>query len=220
MSTSRRCDIYKAKDGKWYMFLGNYEYAWDIEDCTAYGPFADEEAAIKELDNHSNPGGWVTDKSGTREAPKGEMGEAQGSTGTDFTGAGGRIGAGRGAGSESIPATTLSGSQSSMPTCQTRTFSSMMSRRNRSSSCSRVSTFTSSGATSTCQRSSSSSEAPAEGSIQCACAAIAVGYRRKALMAIRRGAPMRPNCPTFLLYPHFSDQALSTILLRLKISSD
>jgi hypothetical protein len=70
MSTQRRCDIFKAVDGKWYMHLGNFEYAYEPVDCTTYGPFPSEEAALKELDNHSNPGGWNSDDSGTCAVPK------------------------------------------------------------------------------------------------------------------------------------------------------
>lgn len=70
MSTQRRCDFWKATDGKWYLLLGNFEYAEDEEDCTCYGPFSSQEAAEKELDNHSNPGGWNEDDSGKRPPPK------------------------------------------------------------------------------------------------------------------------------------------------------
>lgn len=64
MSMSRRCDIWLATDKKWYMRLGNFEYAYDDWECTVYGPFDTEEALEKELDRHSNPGGSFTDRSG------------------------------------------------------------------------------------------------------------------------------------------------------------
>ena len=70
MSTMRECSIFKAKDGRWYMLLGNFEYAFDPSDCTMYGPFASEEDAIKELDYHSNPGGYSVDDSGVATPPK------------------------------------------------------------------------------------------------------------------------------------------------------
>src|SRR5690606_39825108 len=57
------------------------------------------------------------------------------------------------AGASSSPATTDSGSQSSMPGCHTVVEPSMISRRKRSSSCSSVRTLTSSGARRTCHRS-------------------------------------------------------------------
>jgi len=66
MSCSRRCEIVKAKDQKWYLVLGKFEYAHNMSDCTVYGPFASEEKAEAELDNHSNPGCISTDDSGTR----------------------------------------------------------------------------------------------------------------------------------------------------------
>lgn len=68
MSTQRRCDIWKATDGKWYLTLGDFEYAERDEDCTTYGPFKDCDAVEDELDNHSNPGGSWVDDSG-EEAP-------------------------------------------------------------------------------------------------------------------------------------------------------
>lgn len=70
MSCSRRCDFFKAKDGQWYVTLGNFEHAHDADECTNYGPFADEDAAEDYVfNNHSNPGGSCTDESGTREVP-------------------------------------------------------------------------------------------------------------------------------------------------------
>lgn len=69
MSQQRRCDVWKASDGKWYMTLGNFEYAEEDADCTNYGPFDSLEKAEDELDNHSNPGGMSTDESGTMDPP-------------------------------------------------------------------------------------------------------------------------------------------------------
>jgi hypothetical protein len=69
-STSRECEIFKAKDGNWYMHLGDFEYA-DYEDCTTYGPFPSEEATDKFLRrNFSNPGGASYDNSGRSPVPK------------------------------------------------------------------------------------------------------------------------------------------------------
>lgn len=70
MSMSRRCDIFKATDEKWYMILGDIEYAEEIEDCTTYGPFSSQEAVLAELDNnHSNPGSFNCDSSGKATPP-------------------------------------------------------------------------------------------------------------------------------------------------------
>lgn len=69
-SMSRHCSIYKAKDGNWYMDLADEEYG-EHEDSTTYGPFSSEEAAEKYLDNnHSNPGGYSSNGSGTKEVPQ------------------------------------------------------------------------------------------------------------------------------------------------------
>ena len=68
MSQSRHCEIYKAVNQKWYLELGDFEYA-DHVDSTTYGPFDTFEAANKELDNHSNPGCMSRDDSGTQPVP-------------------------------------------------------------------------------------------------------------------------------------------------------
>ena len=71
MSVSRECCIYKATDDKWYLLLGDFEYAYDEEDCTTYGPFVSEEKADRFLSNNfSNPGGLDVDDSGESEPPK------------------------------------------------------------------------------------------------------------------------------------------------------
>jgi hypothetical protein len=69
MSMSRRCDVTKAVDQQWYMVLGNFEHAHDLEDCTVFGPYATQELCEKELDFHSNPGSMNIDESGTRPVP-------------------------------------------------------------------------------------------------------------------------------------------------------
>tara|TARA_R110002110_G_scaffold8326_6_gene41867 strand:- start:5847 stop:6095 length:249 start_codon:yes stop_codon:yes gene_type:complete len=61
---------YKATDEKWYLILGNHEYAYDDHNCTTYGPFNTEEEAFGELDHHSNPGGSESDDEGMREPPE------------------------------------------------------------------------------------------------------------------------------------------------------
>ena len=68
-STQRHCHIYKAKNKKWYMELGDFEYA-DRHQSTTYGPFNSEDDADKELDYHSNPGGLSIDRSGKQPVPK------------------------------------------------------------------------------------------------------------------------------------------------------
>lgn len=71
MSTMRRCDFYLATDGKWYMMLGNHEYAYDDCVCTTYGPFPTQDVADEYLtDNFSNPGSCEIDRSGTVAPPK------------------------------------------------------------------------------------------------------------------------------------------------------
>lgn len=70
MSMSRRCDFFKAVNGKWYVELGNREYAYDHHDCTIYGPFDSEEAAEGELEHHSNPGSSSSDDRGVRPVPE------------------------------------------------------------------------------------------------------------------------------------------------------
>lgn len=68
-SMQRHCEFYLAADGKWYMELAPDEYGeqWDAD---TYGPFYDEDSAVKYLDNFSNPGGYGIDDTGTRPAPK------------------------------------------------------------------------------------------------------------------------------------------------------
>lgn len=68
MSKQRHCSLYKAVDGQFYMELGDQEYATN-EDSPCYGPFPSEAALMRELDRHSNPGGWDEDFSGTAPVP-------------------------------------------------------------------------------------------------------------------------------------------------------
>ena len=42
MSQERQCQIWKATDEKWYLEIGDFEYAYDSEHCTRYGPFDSE----------------------------------------------------------------------------------------------------------------------------------------------------------------------------------
>ena len=71
MSCRRRCDIWKATDGQWYMLLGKFEDADEEIDCDTFGPFSSSEGAHKYLfNNHSNPGGFSEDDSGTRPPPE------------------------------------------------------------------------------------------------------------------------------------------------------
>ncbi len=70
MSCQRRCDVWKATDGRWYMALGRFEHADDDEDCDFLGPFSSAEAATRHLfQNYSNPGGYGEDDSGTMPPP-------------------------------------------------------------------------------------------------------------------------------------------------------
>lgn len=68
MSCSRHCCIYKASNNKWYLELGDFEYA-KYEDSTTYGPFENSEKAEEELENHSNPGALNIDDNGKNEPP-------------------------------------------------------------------------------------------------------------------------------------------------------
>lgn len=71
MSCQRACEIWFATDAKWYMMLGNFEHAYDAEDCTFYGPFTSEQAVDQFLSrNFSNPGGSSTDDTGTCPPPE------------------------------------------------------------------------------------------------------------------------------------------------------
>ena len=67
-STSRYCEIFKATNGRWYLLLGDFEYA-EWEDSTAYGPFSSENAADNYIRNFSNPGALDVDDSGTKPPP-------------------------------------------------------------------------------------------------------------------------------------------------------
>jgi hypothetical protein len=71
MSMQRRCDVWKATDGQWYMLLGKFEHAEEEGDCDTFGPFSSEEAVLSYLrKSHSNPGGYSGDDSGTQPPPK------------------------------------------------------------------------------------------------------------------------------------------------------
>lgn len=67
-SMQRDCRIWKAKDGKWYMFLADEEHG-EEPDGQYYGPFSSQQGAEDELDKHSNPGGFSVDDSGKDKAP-------------------------------------------------------------------------------------------------------------------------------------------------------
>jgi hypothetical protein len=68
-SMSRHCEIYKAKNGKWYLDLAPKEDG-ERQDADTYGPFPSENAADKYLDRFSNPGSLNIDDSGDRPVPK------------------------------------------------------------------------------------------------------------------------------------------------------
>jgi hypothetical protein len=69
MSQQRECYIWKATDQKWYVELGDFEYAYGSENCTRYGPFDSEEDVLDGIDAFSNPGGSTTDTTGTAPPP-------------------------------------------------------------------------------------------------------------------------------------------------------
>jgi len=68
-SMQRYCNIYKAKNKKWYLELADQEYG-EYYDATTYGPFNSMENAEDYLDNFSNPGGLGIDDSGDTPTPK------------------------------------------------------------------------------------------------------------------------------------------------------
>jgi hypothetical protein len=68
MSTQRHCKVYLASNLKWYMELGDFEYA-RRDNSTTYGPFNSEDEAYDELRFHSNPGGSMEDSSGRQSPP-------------------------------------------------------------------------------------------------------------------------------------------------------
>lgn len=65
MSMVRFCEIILATDLKWYVILGDWEYAYHKHECSVYGGFTTEEKAIEEVHSHTNPGGYFTDSRGT-----------------------------------------------------------------------------------------------------------------------------------------------------------
>jgi hypothetical protein len=70
MSVSRRCEIFKAVDNKFYLILGKFEHAEELADCNTYGPFGSAEKVETWIEeNESNPGGCWIDNSGTRPVP-------------------------------------------------------------------------------------------------------------------------------------------------------
>ena len=62
MSCQRECHIAEIEPGQWYCILEQTtspKDAWDWkEHADCFGPFSTADAAIGELDRHSNPGGF------------------------------------------------------------------------------------------------------------------------------------------------------------------
>ena len=71
MSMERRCDIWKATDGQWYIILGQWEYSYDDHECACHGPFESEKALEdwRFQFGGPNPGGGNWDDSGTVAPP-------------------------------------------------------------------------------------------------------------------------------------------------------
>ncbi len=67
-SMQRHCEFYLASDKKWYMELASDEYG-EQHESDVYGPFYSRDAAMKHLDQFSNPGGYGIDDSGERPPP-------------------------------------------------------------------------------------------------------------------------------------------------------
>lgn len=71
MSQSRTCLHFLASDGRWYLMLGDYEHAYEEDECSMYGPFKNEDELLTYRRYFfSNPGCQETDDSGTRPPPK------------------------------------------------------------------------------------------------------------------------------------------------------
>jgi len=68
-SVSRHCDLYKARNGKWYMNLGEEEHD-EYRDSRTYGPFDSQEETDEFLSAYfSNPGSSEVDDSGKQPVP-------------------------------------------------------------------------------------------------------------------------------------------------------
>ncbi len=69
-SMQRFCQIYKARDGNWYLELSPNEHD-DRSTAFAYGPFSSQKSADEYLSNNfSNPGSMGIDDSGKAPVPK------------------------------------------------------------------------------------------------------------------------------------------------------
>ena len=68
-SLQRHMDMYKARNGKWYLNLAADEYG-EYEDSQTFGPFPNEKRIEDFLDNFANAGGGSTDRSGKQPVPK------------------------------------------------------------------------------------------------------------------------------------------------------
>lgn len=112
------------------------------------------------LGDGAAPAGGICERGGggSGEGGGGGGGNCEGGGNPSAGGAKGTFAAagagGAAASSSSRPATTFSGSHSSMPSCQRSVFSSIIPSRNKSSTCSSVRTFSASPGTRTRQRSS------------------------------------------------------------------
>jgi hypothetical protein len=70
MSVSRQCLFMLATDAKWYMQLGNHEYAYDDWNSTWYGPFDSQELADQYLyDNFDSTSGAEIDDRSNKAPP-------------------------------------------------------------------------------------------------------------------------------------------------------
>lgn len=69
-SMQREALIFKATDGRWYYFIAYEEYG-EWPNGSFHGPFSSEDSAYSHMrNNHSSPGGYRVDDSGTMEVPK------------------------------------------------------------------------------------------------------------------------------------------------------
>jgi hypothetical protein len=68
-SSPRYCNIYLARDKRWYMDLSEKEYG-EYKDATTYGPFNSEDEVHQFLDRFANLESFSSDASGREPIPK------------------------------------------------------------------------------------------------------------------------------------------------------
>ena len=59
MSSGADCQFIEKEPGRWTVKLQRWPYG-DTDEYDTFGPFRSYSAAVAELNNHQNPGGWMT----------------------------------------------------------------------------------------------------------------------------------------------------------------